>query len=569
MRLFSALLLSAVAVAQQADTRRVARVSGRVVNQSGEPVRRAVVKLLGKAFYTQTANAEGIFVLDKIEPGAYSLVVFGSGYAVQKYGAEGPLVQHCPTSETVADPTATPVALQYARRCAAGAPGAMLSLAAGEELKDLRIKLTPHATISGRVLNQDGEPVRGWSVELVKVKPIGGDQTGVLGSSTNVDGDFALAKVAPGRYYLYASKAVVKNMMAGLIPELQKQGLAEIDLPTYYPGEAEAERATPIEVKPGDELSGLTIHLRRGRVYAIRGRVAAAPNSGVGDQLLTLSSKEGPSGLVLGRFTRVYADGSFEFRDVAPGAYAINGGLAWSNSLTAPLFMRAEVNVTSSDIEGLTLTAVPTLRLPGIMRLEDGKKVGGWPSIGLREVSDSLSIGAVVDENGTFAFRNRISPSKYVVSLTSLPEGMYVKSARYGDQDLLRAPLDLTGGVAGRLEVVLSGKVATVTGAVKNAAGEPVAGIVISLWARTPLVSGGLRSASTDQNGDFEITDMAPDDYFAAAWEEVDPDFLNVPEFLARFQSRSTAIRLEEGSQAHVELTPIAKDRVAAEEKTF
>jgi len=49
----------------------------------------------------------------------------------------------------------------------------------------------------------------------------------------------------------------------------------------------------------------------------------------------------------------------------------------------------------------------------------------------------------------------------------------------------------------------------------------------------------------------------------------VGPDFLEAPEFLARFQNTSTAIRLEEGGQAHAELTPVAKERVAAEAKTF
>jgi hypothetical protein len=269
------------------------------------------------------------------------------------------------------------------------------------------------------------------------------------------------------------------------------------------------------------------------------------------------------------RSTSVFADGSFEFRDLTPGAYVITGGLAYSNLGTAPLSMRAEVNVTSGDVEGLILTAVPTLELRGTMRWEDGKKAEDWPHIALRDVSRNLSIAAVQGENG--AFRSRVSSTKYVMSLTSVPGGTYVKSARYGDQDLLRAPLDLTGGAAGSLDIVLSSKVSTITGSVKNAKDEPVAGVVVSVWPRTPLLLSGevVRTASTDQNGAFELTDLGPGDYFAAAWEEVDPDFLQVPKFLARFQSTSTAIRLEESGQAHAELTPITKERVAAEAKTF
>src|SRR4051794_15799453 len=72
-----------------------ARISGRVTNPTGETLRRAVVRLLGRETYKQTVDANGAFTLEGIAPDAYVLIVQRTGYSAQKYGASTPLIRDC------------------------------------------------------------------------------------------------------------------------------------------------------------------------------------------------------------------------------------------------------------------------------------------------------------------------------------------------------------------------------------------------------------------------------------------------------------------------------------------
>jgi hypothetical protein len=79
---------------------------------------------------------------------------------------------------------------------------------------------------------------------------------------------------------------------------------------------------------------------------------------------------------------------------------------------------------------------------------------------------------------------------------------------RFGGQDVTRAPLDLTAGGGGSLEVVLSAKAADLSGSVLNEKGEPVQGVPVTLWPKIPdrgNATNGIKSANTDQNGSFKI----------------------------------------------------------------
>ncbi len=183
-------LLSTAALAQQP-----ARVSGRVVNPSGDPVRRATVKLQGSASYTQTTQENGAFTIENVAPGRYTLTAQRSGFSSQKYGATVPLIRDCPNADAA---TLNPVATANLQQCAAAAPGTNLSLAAGQELKDLVIQMTPQGSISGRLTNQDGDAVPNWQVQASKVSYEGGKrkiQTSGFGARTDPDGNFAIANL--------------------------------------------------------------------------------------------------------------------------------------------------------------------------------------------------------------------------------------------------------------------------------------------------------------------------------------------------------------------------------------
>ncbi len=209
-RLSAVLLIGAIAFAQPAAAPRTARVGGRVIRQTGEGVRRATVTLLGAKRYTGTTDANGVFAFDGVAPGTYALIAQRVGYSSQKYGAAGPLVRHCVGVDGSASRGLDPVERENAaavfRPCIERAPGTMLSLTAGQEMKDLVISIAQHGVISGKVLNQDSEPIDG-GVAAMKVSYERGVRRLEVVSWARIgpDGEYTVDDLPPGRYYLRAT----------------------------------------------------------------------------------------------------------------------------------------------------------------------------------------------------------------------------------------------------------------------------------------------------------------------------------------------------------------------------
>jgi protocatechuate 3,4-dioxygenase beta subunit len=570
VRAFSvALLIAGAVAAQQVEAPKTARVTGRVVSESGEPVRRAAVKLLGRINPTQSTDGEGAFVFENVPAGAYVLIALRRGYSVQKYGATTPLVRDCYGQNlgAIEEQNPNPIGISIARRCIERAPGTTLSLAAGREITGLVIQLTRQGVVSGRVLDRDGEAVPRWRVQAMKVVYDRGvrrleDRTG---AGTDTDGNYSIDYLPPGRYYLRAVNMIAHNF-AGLSQDRTGKAPLEADIATYFPSELDASRAVPVDVTPGADLRGLDIVVHREQVHSIRGAVVVPVNGGQpGNRIVTLTQKGGVNTTADRRDAMVQADGSFEFRSVEPGGYFINAGLVGYNGAAPDLFAKQEVTVSVSDVDSVRLALTPGFAITGTVKVED-ETSGTWPSISLREVEGSRTTGLVnIDSKGAFTFTGKAAPSRYLVNLRALPPGTYVKSIRYGNQDALHSPLDLTGGATGRLAIVLSSKVGSIVGTVKNAKDEAVPGVVVSVWPRTPEVAGGVKSGSIDQNGNFEIPDLGAGDFFVAAWEDIDPGLVEYPEFLARFQNEAAAVTLEEGARANADLKLISRERIASE----
>jgi hypothetical protein len=69
------------------------------------------------------------------------------------------------------------------------------------------------------------------------------------------------------------------------------------------------------------------------------------------------------------------------------------------------------------------------------------------------------------------------------------------------------------------------------------------------------------RTTTTDISGQFRLLGIAPGSYKAFAWEEVDRDIWQNPEFMQINESRGRPVEIREGSQAGIELTAIPPAR--------
>jgi protocatechuate 3,4-dioxygenase beta subunit len=523
---------------------RTAGLEGQVLSQAGEPLRKATVRLApyyadrsSNISYTDTTDGAGKFVLEGVLPGRYTLSTERTGFLPQNYGA---------------------------RDAAIGSPGSVLTLASGQSMKDLNFKLIPQGVITGRVTDADGDPMPGVRVLVMQmVRARGQRGLSSMGVATTDDqGSFRIANLPPGPYYVAAdnvdsrARAEDSSVRPGRV--LNRAS----NVTTYYPDSVDAAGATALQIVAGSELRGIDIRVRQERVFSIRGfTIDAATGKPAKTELSTRLKGTLQYGFDSSPQTSSREDGTFELRNLLPGEYVLTASSTSNNS--EPAYGREEVSVSDSDITGVKVTLEHGMTVAGTIKLE-----GGGPPVHLSIFLSDLggASGNVITEakdNGTFELHG-VALGKFAVHLQELPEGVYVKSIRFGQQDITHTVLDLTSGVSGTLDILLSPRAAEVSGTVKNKDGAAMAGVEVTLWPKQGQ-SKSVYRGSTDQNGDFRIAGLAPGDYYINAWEDLDPYLSFDLDFLKRFASPETTITLEESAHQTVQPKLVSREDAAAE----
>jgi len=504
------------------DTPEKGLIEGKVLNAvTGEPVRKAQVALTamnapqkGKPDLagggSALTDAEGHFEFTVMAPGSYALAAFREGFDSPNVRGESTLPH--------------------------------VTLASGEEKRDIVIRLTPLGVITGRILDEDGDPIRQIQVQTMVYRyTAAGRQLVQRGSATSNDlGEYRIYDVPPGRYYL---KAGLMGMMGG-------SGRASYGT-SYYPGTPDAAAAAAIEVGGGQTLEGINLTLRPTRVANIRGRVMN-PGSGLTVGLLkveeggSMSSTRGVDD----------PDGKFELKGVSPGSYFLT---TQSTVGGQPLSAHLPIQVGAADLEGIELHLLPPMEIAGQIRIE-GTSNDKLSRLNIVLESGGLTVhsslgGGRPKEDGTFTFQG-MEPAVYQVSAQA-PEDLYLKAVRWGDRDVMQSGLDLTQGAAeSRLVVVLSANGGQIDGAVEDGQSTPVVDATVTLVPSSGTPSKSLfRFASTGPSGHFHMQGIAPGTYKLFAWEEVDPkQVMYDPDFLKPYDSQAQSIEISEGSKASVQL---------------
>ena len=510
-------------------------VEGQVISAvTGEPVKKAQL-MLRKADgpgspFAAASDAGGKFSIADIDPGKYRLSVTRTGFVSQQYGARGNSML-----------------------------GTTLTLAPGDKLTGIVFKLIAHGVIAGRVVDEDGDPVANVIVQPMQYRYIRGKkQLMPTGQSVSNDlGEYRLYGLRPGKYVLMAGYRNMYVEPAASTRNAPEESYA----PVYYPGSLEPSGAAPLTITPGSQLLNTDIRLVKTRAVRIRGRVIAPARNGMEGAAVFLM----PRGAVMylpGRpVARPDTKGNFELRGVTPGSYTIAVNYTGSNGERYQ--GRQPIDVGTSDIDNAQITVLSPISVPGHIRVE------GQSTAHLREVHVTLEPGegmggsyATSDDDGNITFRD-VSPDKFRVSV-SAPAGLYAKSARTGDQDLMESELDLSSGSAGGdIEIVLSTAGGQADGSVTNDKGEPAAGVTITLVPEDPkrLPTTFLKTGTTDQYGRFSFKDIAPGDYLAYAWDQIEFSGMALdPDFVKPYEDKAGKLRIGENGHESLDLKLILTD---------
>ncbi|HEX8985163.1 MAG TPA: carboxypeptidase regulatory-like domain-containing protein [Bryobacteraceae bacterium] len=530
------LLFISAAVVSFPQDKKLARLEGRVVNSvTGQPVRKAKLRISQRAQEPQAAGTEsdaaGHFAFENLEPGTYQLMAEKPGYLQQVYGSR------------------------------AGAfTGILITLSARQEMKDLDFKLMPQGVITGKVLDEDGEPA-GQGVYVNVMRGTGNRRPmAMAGEMTNDLGEFRVPNLSPGRYIVVANP---QNRGGLTVENGPKTEPAETPITTYYPGVTDPGAATILDLMPGQELSGIVIPLRKVRAYRVQGKIAGptASHSPNNTQIILSVRDRKDWGMSSVAGSQVKKDGSFLVENVPPGAYWANVLVRSDHNMAAA--GRAPVDVADGNVAGVVIPLTQPFAVTGKVRMEDGGQPLSLDALRLTlRGEEGMSFGfrpASVSTDGSFKVPG-VSPGKYSVYLLGLQETTYLKSVRLGNQETIGKGLDLTeaqGTV--NLELVLGAKPGTVEGAVAEE-GKAQPGVGVTLVPDPPRESlrGRVKFASADQNGHFSMKGVAPGNYTLYALpDSSEYELLFDPDAMKAYEGKGVKVTVEEGRATQASVTPI------------
>ncbi|HUJ22241.1 MAG TPA: carboxypeptidase-like regulatory domain-containing protein [Bryobacteraceae bacterium] len=513
---------------QQPSKAETCSIEGRVISAaSGEGVNNAEIGVYApdNQRYTTTTRADGRFAVQEMESGRYRLYVSKRGFARFMYGARGN-----------------------------NRAGSTLSLDPGQRLADLVLRISPQGVITGRVLDEDGDPVPFVMVQLTRYGFDRGKRQLQAwgGGSTNDLGEYRIFGVSQGKYYLSAAMETDPEQYG-------TQGYVA----TYYPRAVDPAGATAIEVRPGSLVRGVDITLLKTRTVSVRGRVIDPGKEPMGASV-QLIPRDQPEYMWGRSFANMDQQGSFEFRGVVPGAYYIDVR-KYGNRIT--FGARQALDVPESGVANVALELVPSAELKGQLRVEGRPASLSDAHITLRadEPSDTGWAGGPVKADGSFTVSN-IGSLHYELMVNGLPEDYYLKSARLGGTEVQDTGIDATSGMTGSLDIVMSSNSGQIEGVVLDADDQPVTAATVSLVPDEPRRARPrfYRVVTTDQYGRFILKGVVPGGYKLFAWEDIADGQYEDPEFLKSYETQGWPVTVRERSHESAQLKLIPAQETPA-----
>jgi len=224
------------------------------------------------------------------------------------------------------------------------------AVGAGQSV-DVALVLQKGAVISGKVLDQNGEPLTDARLmALRRLTPPGNSNVpprlvpapmqGPL--QTNDIGEYRVAGLAPGEYFVAALPR--PSGFGGPGSTHGNGGGTPTTTITYYPGTTDEASAQPITVAAGAEVSNIVFTIQSAPAYRVSGIVVDENGAPVAHAMVMLMMDPraglmfiGPSGNA-----QTGDDGRFSFGDVAAGAYRIDASV--------PTMMRAGGGIGAASV---------------------------------------------------------------------------------------------------------------------------------------------------------------------------------------------------------------------------
>jgi hypothetical protein len=554
------------------------RISGRVVAaDSGRPVKRARVFVTavevpgGRGVLTDDTGA---FELTDLPAGRYTLTVSKSGFVSLAYGQRRPLQ--------------------------AGTP---LQLGDGEQLKGVEFRLPRGGVISGRIVDEDGEPVPGATVRVMRYQYLQGDRrlTPAGTGQTDDRGQYRVWGLMPGDYYVnaltrlpnvgggrgFGPPGAPPGVGPGGGPIIGRGGRGAIDpaaiaaaagaagvnpamffgssddqeqvnyAPTYYPSATSVNDARAVIVGVSQEVSDINVSLQLVRTSRIAGRVMnpdGTPTTGGNVNLMPDSAAGRGAQIGQNYGSRIQRDGSFSIGNVPPGRYLLRA----RGDGDAPQFGTQPLSVDGGDVGDITVVLSAGATITGTISFQPG--AAQVPEITQVRIgaptTDQTAFGpqanARVDKDGRFTLTGVSTGPHLIRPSGGNMRGWSLKSVTLDGRDITDTPIEVRAGqTLSNVAIVFTDKVTEVSGTITTESGTPMPDFTVlafptdnSLWRPQ---ARQIMTTRPDQTGKYRLRGLPPADYYIVTVDPTEQGEWFDPAYLDAHRAGAARVTLAEG----------------------
>jgi len=424
----------------------------------------------------------------------------------------------------------------------------------------------PTGVISGRVVDDDGRPMRGVQVQAFAASHRHGrrdmEPRGNV-AATNDRGEFRLFWLEPAAYYVIANP--------NPLPDLSRPQTASPPgryLPsdpdatfvmTYLPGTWEVSRAEVVQVDRG-EVNVRAIQMAALPTRVIRLSVASAKgfegtSFGV---LATLRSERDPSMVpIFASAPRQTARNEFEARiGLMPGLYEVIVSVFTTNGTQIG---SRTFSVDRTDPEPLVVPVSPTKSVEGQVVAEGNQ--ASLRVIAAPTPSPLIGVSAWTSVRSNARFMLEVLPGTYALTVEGLQHDDYLAEAEFQGIPISPSFIEfLPDAESLSLKLSIKKDGGSVGGVVMDA-NQPQAGAIVVL---APAEDSGALGQSTrftvtNPQGEFEIRGVAPGQYIAVTLDDSQWERLRDPAFVKSLAADGAAFTVTSGTRHDVRLIPIFK----------
>ena len=423
----------------------------------------------------------------------------------------------------------------------------VLQLPPGETSKLVTLAIFPRATVSGIVRDELGEPVHRASIGLLRAAWSDGGIHFAGGTTAETDdkGFYKIFNVRAGSYSVCAQAQVSQVPVIG-VADFSLASVPRFYEPSCSPA-PEPDLSSLQAVHWGEQVS-VNFTLQSAPAIDVRGRLRNATDS----PNLTLKLTHVQTWFQqTAAVARIASDGqTFVFHGVTPGKYQLDamatmlqkdGGLRTEMAVHLPVDVRG----ASAPELDVALEPAPTMELAydeAEPRLAE-RVVG----VSLHAAGSPTTFSEPRPSGGKQIFDYRLTAGTYWLH-HYLGKGACITGVKLGGQDVFRQPIHISSGMRERLVLSVSSACGKIEGRVVDGVRPVPRARVVILLSGSPEDPGFCPINYTGDNGEFEISGIAPGRYLLWAWKDDGSGTVPGPASLAALEPLATVVDLTAGT---------------------